>query len=241
MVKKFFIFFILAVFVFSFCGCSPRTGEAKIKMPSYCEYTNGIYRIALENKDLSINFRECVKVNKKTTWVLSRNKDGSNPITTYTVSSSGTYYVVCFDRIGYSNCYEIEILYEVKTKHIYYRDFKNDEVIKCYEERFKQLNSNSGGLGSWSYANMMDFVSDFIWRDIVKHYSFGGSNEFFAETTGSSFTDDDKYHPTKIPKKTGYTFICWKQEECPGEIKVPSYYSEGYLCTLWTPVWERNG
>lgn len=205
--KKILSILLFLSIVFFATGCAPQTGEAKITFPKeFNKVSENSYQLSADWYGKTINFRDYVQVNGETTWVLSKNPSGKNPITTFSVTlgrHKTTYYVVCSDRIGISNCYKITIDVEDRVKNFFFTEFDYEAVYDYCKSTWGDFTKDLyyGHFGAYHNAT--------IWEQIESH-NVKGNTTFFCEISGTEFSNDQAF-PTNEPTKTGYIFDGWER------------------------------
>jgi hypothetical protein len=227
-------------------GCAPKTGEAQFTFSKeFEEESTNNYKLGVEYYGETINFRDYVKVNDDTNWVLSKKEDGSSPISTFKVTlgvGDNNYYVVCSDRLGISNAYKINLNVEGRVKYFFFIDY---DVEAMYDYAHTSWINNST-IRNLYYDQFGAYHYTITWEQIENH-SIPGNSQFYEEITGIE-TESEKAYPTSNPQKAGYNFDGWSaikvSNRLNGEpIGVPKYYldnkSEGqYQYKAFVAKWK---
>ena len=204
---------LLSLLLLILVGCNPKTGEAKIKLPKELGTPkDDTYYLSEDWYGKTLNFRDFVKVNDDTTWVLSKKKTGEDPIKSFTITlgESNTVYVVCSDRIGISKTYKFSFVVEGYIHNYFFLDYDYEAIYDYAYEHYG--NNSSGSHVGVSYPTTItigEYIFNVTWSQIEKKQVVGNS-VFYCDTECGSFNTSIKY-PENNPTKAGYTFKRWKR------------------------------
>ncbi len=193
-------------------------GSEKINMPGIGD----VFYLNVRNIQLVIKLFEYVRTNPQSTWFVSTNITGSDPIVSKTISldvgDSSLYYLFVTDKNGQNETYFLII----HRNYLYNVNFNSNGGSTCktqvIEEGFYVENIPSPSRTGYTFLGWnYDFASKPITSNVnasamwdANSYSVtydpnGGTISAYSQ----SFVYGKSYS-LLVPEKKGYNFICWK-------------------------------
>ena len=195
------------------------------------------YHLGPEWYNKKINFRQHIEVNDDTTWVLSKDSKGTEIIDNFTItltSRYNTYFILCYDKIGYLSTYKITLYVEYEIKRYFFTYIDYDYITDYIKSHSLEI-QNQYGLSTPELKFIgynlptVNKNGEFIMGHIFVN------TEFFQRIEGENF-------PTENPSREGYIFDGWEEFNHPKYGKIFSehgflFLENNYLPKVYVAKW----